>query len=298
MIEWKTIENNRDYEVSNMSIVREKSTGKYLKHYTLSTSGGSRTIVYLRTGTRKGFRLIDLANLVAEYFVDNKDGLDVVDFKDGDSSNCLASNLYYRNKITDRGYFHKVYESKTDEEYIKEAIADYRKKYPNDYFMEDKDLEIEYQMKMLDNRNKGFARTLHLFDHAKIIHNQNSSKIEEYIDDTYSNTTVDIINDEFILNEIDKIENNSRIVQKLIYHLNNTLTTRESFVLKYRYGLLPDIYYKDIPKIKGGTSLNNAPYTLEDTGRQLGVTKERIRQIEARAFRKLRHPSRLGGSYE
>ena len=80
--------------------------------------------------------------------------------------------------------------------------------------------------------------------------------------------------------------------------MNNTLTTRESFVLKYRYGLLPDIYYKDIPKIKGKTSLNNAPYTLEDTGRQLGVTKERIRQIEARAFRKLRHPSRLGGSYE
>ena len=34
------------------------------------------------------------------------------------------------------------------------------------------------------------------------------------------------------------------------------------------------------------------PYTLEEVGKRFGVTRERIRQIEAKALRKLRHPSR------
>jgi RNA polymerase primary sigma factor len=39
---------------------------------------------------------------------------------------------------------------------------------------------------------------------------------------------------------------------------------------------------------------NNAPQTLEQIGQRFGVTRERIRQIEAKALRKLRHPSRMG----
>jgi len=53
------------------------------------------------------------------------------------------------------------------------------------------------------------------------------------------------------------------------------LTERESKVLTMRFGLQ-------------GTK----PLTLEDVGRQFGVTRERIRQIEGKALRKLRHPSR------
>jgi RNA polymerase sigma factor (sigma-70 family) len=55
-----------------------------------------------------------------------------------------------------------------------------------------------------------------------------------------------------------------------------TLRDREAQVLMLRFGLEP-----------GTESL-----TLEETGRVLDVTRERIRQIEAKALRKLRHPSR------
>lgn len=55
----------------------------------------------------------------------------------------------------------------------------------------------------------------------------------------------------------------------------STLTTREQKVLRLRFGL------------EDGRSR-----TLEEVGQEFGVTRERIRQIEAKALRKLRHPSR------
>ena len=55
----------------------------------------------------------------------------------------------------------------------------------------------------------------------------------------------------------------------------DALTTREREVLKMRFGL------------EDGQS-----HTLEEVGQAFGVTRERIRQIEAKALRKLRHPIR------
>ncbi len=56
----------------------------------------------------------------------------------------------------------------------------------------------------------------------------------------------------------------------------NTLSDRERQVLNLRFGLA-----------------DGYPRTLEEVGRQFSVTRERIRQIEAKALRKLRHPTRL-----
>ena len=58
-----------------------------------------------------------------------------------------------------------------------------------------------------------------------------------------------------------------------------SLTPREERVLRMRFGI--------------GM---NTDHTLEEVGQQFSVTRERIRQIEAKALRKLKHPSRSAGS--
>ena len=65
------------------------------------------------------------------------------------------------------------------------------------------------------------------------------------------------------------------ILKEQINKVLATLTERESRVIKYRFGL-EDGWQR----------------TLEEVGQKFGVTRERIRQIEAKALRKLRHPSR------
>ena len=44
--------------------------------------------------------------------------------------------------------------------------------------------------------------------------------------------------------------------------------------------------------VKKKTAIDGRARTLEEVGREFNVTRERIRQIEAKALRKLRHPSR------
>lgn len=65
------------------------------------------------------------------------------------------------------------------------------------------------------------------------------------------------------------------VLQDQISKLLDTLTDREQRVLVLRFGLL-----------------DGRPRTLEEVGKEFNVTRERIRQIEAKALRKLRHPSR------
>ena len=66
-----------------------------------------------------------------------------------------------------------------------------------------------------------------------------------------------------------------RLLQDHLQDLFNSLTPREVKILQLRFGL-----------IDGYT------YTLEEVGRRFGVTRERIRQIEAQALQRLKHPKR------
>ena len=66
------------------------------------------------------------------------------------------------------------------------------------------------------------------------------------------------------------------MLKERLQEILTTLTDRERQVLDYRFGLT-----------------DGFSRTLEEVGKQFNVTRERIRQIEAKALRKLRHPSRL-----
>jgi RNA polymerase primary sigma factor len=66
-----------------------------------------------------------------------------------------------------------------------------------------------------------------------------------------------------------------RLLQEQVDNVLASLTNRERRVLQLRFGLD-----------------DGHPRTLEEVGKEFGVTRERIRQIEAKALRKLRHPSR------
>jgi len=65
------------------------------------------------------------------------------------------------------------------------------------------------------------------------------------------------------------------LLKEELYNIMQDLTDREERVLRLRYGLD-----------------DHRPRTLEEVGHEFGVTRERIRQIEAKAIRKLRHPTR------
>jgi len=66
----------------------------------------------------------------------------------------------------------------------------------------------------------------------------------------------------------------NNLLRKDLDQVFNSLPPREARILKLRYGLL-----------------DGRAYTLEEVGRKMGVTRERVRQIEAQALSRLRHPS-------
>ena len=65
------------------------------------------------------------------------------------------------------------------------------------------------------------------------------------------------------------------ILEESVLETLSTLTPKEEKVLKLRFGIDDD-----------------CPRTLEETGNEFSITRERIRQIEVKALRKLSHPSR------
>jgi RNA polymerase primary sigma factor len=84
----------------------------------------------------------------------------------------------------------------------------------------------------------------------------------------------DLIADPHLENPLKKLteECNKEIIEAVL----STLTTREADVLRRRFGLE-----------------TGEPQTLEEIGQSYGVTRERIRQIETKAMRKMRNPMRV-----
>ncbi len=83
----------------------------------------------------------------------------------------------------------------------------------------------------------------------------------------------DFIEDKKVINPVDAVSNVTLSEQTRA--ILATLTSREEKVLRMRFGIG-----------------EKSDHTLEEVGQDFFVTRERIRQIEAKALRKLRHPSR------
>ena len=102
----------------------------------------------------------------------------------------------------------------------------------------------------------------------------NIASLDKPVDEEKGDSLLlDLIED---TNALDPVEGATVIILKeQLEDALNTLTEREKDVLKLRFGLE-----------------DNKSKTLEEVGKIFGVTRERIRQIEAKALRKLRHPAR------
>ena len=83
----------------------------------------------------------------------------------------------------------------------------------------------------------------------------------------------DLIEDAEAVSPIE--EASQALLRDTVHNVLGSLSQRESRIIALRFGLD-----------------DGRQRTLEEVGREFGVTRERIRQIEAKALRKLRHPSR------
>jgi len=106
--------------------------------------------------------------------------------------------------------------------------------------------------------------------------NKNVISLDGPIKDDEDGSLVEFIPSDDNMNDtvLDEVERHN--LSEKIDEVLSFLTDQEAEVLRSRFGLG-----------------EYEPKTLEEIGKMFGVTRERIRQIEAKALRKLRHPSKL-----
>lgn len=98
--------------------------------------------------------------------------------------------------------------------------------------------------------------------HGPVVKDENESTMEDFVPDPNAESPVD--------------ETTRELLREQLESVLKELTDREERVIRLRYGLD-----------------DNVCHTLEEVGKEFGVTRERIRQIEAKAIRKMKHPSRI-----
>lgn len=102
---------------------------------------------------------------------------------------------------------------------------------------------------------------------------QEVTSIDAKVGDDEDSRLGDFLEDTSQLSPVDQASR--ELLKESLEGVLGTLSDREAKVLRLRFGLS-----------------GSKPMTLEEVGREFGVTRERIRQIEAKALRKLKHPSR------
>ena len=102
---------------------------------------------------------------------------------------------------------------------------------------------------------------------------QDPISLENPVGEEDDSKIADFIEDETIRSPMEVATQN--LLKEQLMSVIETLTPREQKVIRLRYGLD-----------------DSHPRTLEEVGKEFNVTRERIRQIEAKALRKLRHPNR------
>ena len=103
---------------------------------------------------------------------------------------------------------------------------------------------------------------------------QDPVSLESPVGEEDESKIADFVEDDSILSPTDHTTQD--ILKAQLLAVIETLTPREQKVIRLRYGLD-----------------DNHARTLEEVGKEFNVTRERIRQIEAKALRKLRHPNRI-----
>lgn len=102
---------------------------------------------------------------------------------------------------------------------------------------------------------------------------KDTSSLDVVIGDDEDTTVGSFIEDESVADSFMNIEDDER--KEAVQNILNTLTDREQLIIKNRFGIGMD-----------------RAKTLDEIGKELGISRERVRQIEATALKKLRNPRR------
>lgn len=105
------------------------------------------------------------------------------------------------------------------------------------------------------------------------------SSLDMPVDDSGETCVADLISDNNAENPIMNLIKEAN--QEIINNVLDTLSSKEAEIIRMRFGINAD-----------------KPMTLEAIGQHYGVSRERIRQIESKAIRKLRHPARAAALKE